>query len=47
MMEHKIIVTYRCWGCGSEKIVMERSNLPIPSKEVWNVCKECRKKEKK
>jgi len=37
----EIPVTYLCWGCGSSKTVYEESDIPIPAKEVWNLCPNC------
>ena len=37
----KILVTYLCWGCGSSKTVYEESDIPIPAREVWNLCPNC------
>lgn len=43
-MEGTIPVTYKCWGCGSEVTVLEKADLSIPAKTVWNLCKECQKR---
>jgi len=39
----EIPVTYQCWGCGSEELVFEETDKPIPTKTIWNLCKECQK----
>ncbi len=39
----EIPVTYQCWGCESEKKVIEETDEPIPSKTVGNLCEECQK----
>jgi hypothetical protein len=36
-----IPVTYLCWGCGSSITTEEERDLPIPSREVWNICPSC------
>jgi hypothetical protein len=36
-----IPVTYLCWGCGSSITTEEECDLPIPSREVWNICPSC------
>jgi hypothetical protein len=38
---NEIPVTCLCWGCGSSKTVYEESDIPIPAKEVWNLCPDC------
>lgn len=40
----KIPVTYLCWGCGSILTKYEETDVPMPAKEVWNLCSECAKK---
>lgn len=39
-----IPVTYLCWGCGSSVTRYEPTALPIPAREVWNICPDCRNK---
>ena len=41
----EIPVTYQCWGCGSEKIKYEETEVPIPSKTIWNLCPDCVKRQ--
>jgi hypothetical protein len=41
-----IEVTYLCWGCGSQLTRYEPQVEPIPAKEIWNVCLDCRKHSK-
>lgn len=45
MTEHRIPVTYQCWGCGSEVVKYEPQREPVLSKIVWNLCKDCQRKE--
>ena len=42
MERYFIPVVYRCWGCKSELAEWEKTDLPIPCKEVWNLCPDCR-----
>ncbi len=37
-----IPVTYLCWGCGGSVTKYEPTDLPIPAREVWNICPACR-----
>jgi len=37
-----IIVVYKCWCCGEVITVFEETDLPIPKKEVWNLCPGCK-----
>jgi hypothetical protein len=39
--EHRIPVTYLCWGCGSSISRHEATDLPITIKELWNLCPRC------
>lgn len=39
--EHRIPVTYICWGCGSSTNRYEATDLPITVKELWNLCPRC------
>jgi len=39
--EHRILVTYLCWNCGSSISKYEATDLPITTKEVWNICPRC------
>ena len=41
MEEHRIPVTYLCWGCGSSISRYEATDLPIAVKELWNLCPRC------
>lgn len=45
----EVLVTYRCWGCGSEKITLEDIDLTLPVAEIeqWNLCGECIKRNEK
>lgn len=40
----EIPVTYQCLGCGSEEAVLEETDEPVPSKTIWNLCKDCQEK---
>lgn len=40
----KIPVTYLCWSCGSSITRYEETDIPIPAKEVWNLCPDCANK---
>ena len=44
----EIPVTYQCWGCGAEVTVYEEcDDVIIPSKTVWTICPQCRRKNEK
>jgi len=37
-----IEITYRCWGCGEEKIEVEPSEDQTRSEIIiWNLCRTC------
>lgn len=43
----RVLVTYLCWGCGQEKVVVEDIEEPFvdfEEMEKWNLCEECANK---